>query len=362
MLRSIRLLRQTLVQMGRRQGRSSSNLKSAVHADPRTAGGQCMVFRSGYQATVGDSVCLCGVGVHSGEPATMTIHPGDEDTGIIFLRTNLPGARDVEIKAEWSSISATALCTVLGDPKGAFVSTVEHVLAALRAMGVDNALIEVDGPEVPIMDGSSTVFVDAIDSVGVVEQRKRRKVLRILKPVRVDAGDAFGELRPFAGSRFEVSIDYAHALIGHQVMHFDLSADAFRAEIARARTFGFLKDVEYLWANNFARGSSLENAVVMSDDGIMNPEGTRWADEFVRHKILDAIGDLALAGLPIEGCYRSHKGGHKLNFIMMKALFADSTAYEIVDMDEAKSRMRRQRALTQVNVSLEAATLLPETN
>jgi UDP-3-O-[3-hydroxymyristoyl] N-acetylglucosamine deacetylase len=337
------------------------NVVSVECADFWTAGGH-MVFRSGYQGTVGESVSLSGIGVHSGKAATMTIHPSDEDTGIIFLRTNLPASRDIEIKADWTSVSDTSLCTVLGDPKGAFVSTVEHALAALRALGVDNALIEVDGPEVPIMDGSSAAFIDAIDSVGVVQQSRRRKVLRILKPVRVDAGDAFGELRPHAGCRFEVSIDYAHGSIGHQAMVFDLTADGFRDEISRARTFGFLKDVERLWANNFALGSSLENAVVLGDDGIVNPEGARWADEFVRHKVLDSIGDLALAGLPIEGCYRSHKGGHRLNVAMMQALFADPTAYEIVDGRHAAERVRRDRSGDEVNVRLEAAALRPETN
>ena len=334
---------------------------SANCADFATAGGH-MVFRSGFQGTVGESVSLSGIGVHSGKPATMTIHPSDEDTGILFLRTNLPASRDIEIKAEWSSVTDTSLCTILGDLKGAYVSTVEHALAALRALGVDNALIEVDGPEVPIMDGSSAAFVDAIDSVGVVQQRARRKVLRILKPVRVEAGDCFGELRPHAGCRFEASIDYAHDAIGRQAMVFDVTADGFRKEIARARTFGFLKDVEHLWANNFALGSSLDNAVVLGDDGVMNIEGARWPDEFVRHKVLDAIGDLALAGLPIEGCYRSHKGGHRLNFTMMRALFADPSAYEIVDGRQSAERVRREHAADEVSVRLEAATLHPETN
>lgn len=343
--------------------------RSVVCADNWTAGGH-MVIRSGYQGTVGDSVSLSGVGVHSGEAATITIHPGDEDTGLIFLRTNLPGSRDIEIKADWSAVSATALCTVLGDPKGAFVSTVEHLLAALRALGVDNALIEVDGPEVPIMDGSSEPFIDAIDTVGVVEQTERRKVLRILKPVRVEAGDAFGELRPHPGSRFEVSIDYTHESIGHQELSVDLTPETFRTDIARARTFGFLKDVEFLLANNFARGSSLDNAVVLTDDGIMNMEGTRWSDEFVRHKILDSVGDLALSGYAIEGCYRSHKGGHKLNFTMLKALFADPSAYEIVEETSSQRTSTakpaaaswRDRGSDEVAVTLEAATLRPETN
>ena len=321
-----------------------------------------MANRSEYQATVADIVSLSGIGVHSGAAATLTIYPSDEDTGIIFQRVAMEGSRDVEIKADWSSISATALCTVLGDPKGAYVSTVEHLLAALRARGGDNALIEVDGPEVPIMDGSSSAFIDAIDSVGLTVQRKRRKVLRILKPVRVEAGDAFGELRPLEGCRFEVSIDYDHDSIGHQAIHFDMCADGFRKDISRARTFGFLKDVEQLWANNFALGSSLENAVVLGDNGIVNPEGSRWVDEFVRHKVLDAIGDLALAGMPIEGCYRSHKGGHRLNFTMMQALFADPSNYEIVDDSASNDLTRSERPVDEVSVRLEAATLRPETN
>ncbi|MGD1887351.1 MAG: UDP-3-O-acyl-N-acetylglucosamine deacetylase [Cohaesibacteraceae bacterium] len=321
-----------------------------------------MANRSEYQATVADIVSLSGIGVHSGAAATLTIYPSDEDTGIIFQRVAMEGSRDVEIKADWSSISATALCTVLGDPKGAYVSTVEHLLAALRALGVDNALIEVDGPEVPIMDGSSSAFIDAIDSVGLTVQRKRRKVLRILKPVRVEAGDAFGELRPLEGCRFEVSIDYDHDSIGHQAIHFDMCADGFRKDISRARTFGFLKDVEQLWANNFALGSSLENAVVLGDNGIVNPEGSRWVDEFVRHKVLDAIGELALAGMPIEGCYRSHKGGHRLNFTMMQALFADPSNYEIVDDSASNDLTRSERPVDEVSVRLEAATLRPETN
>lgn len=320
-----------------------------------------MAHRDEFQGTVQDAVTLSGIGVHSGAPASLTIHPADEDSGIIFLRTGLADGLDREIRASWSQISATALCTVLGDPQGAFVSTVEHLLAALRALGVDNALIEVDGPEVPIMDGSSADFVAAVDSVGVRRQGRRRKHLRILKPVRVEMGDAFGELRPHAGSRFEVSISYDDAVIGRQSVAFDLTEQTFRREIARARTFGFLKDVERLWANNFARGSSLDNAVVIGDEGVMNPEGTRWADEFARHKVLDSIGDLALAGMPIEGCYRSHKGGHRLNFAMLTALFADPTAFEIVEAP-ARPAARRDRAASEVNVSLAAATLRPVTN
>ena len=292
-----------------------------------------------------------------------TIYPSDEDTGIIFQRIAMEGARDVEIKAEWSRISATALCTVLGDPEGAYVSTVEHLLAALRAMGVDNAVIEVDGPEVPIMDGSSAAFIDAIESVGLTVQKKRRKVLRILKPVRVDAGDRVRRASParwLPVSR-SASITITTASATRPCISICVVMPSVRIS-PRARTFGFLKDVEHLWANNFALGSSLENAVVLGDEGIVNPEGARWADEFVRHKILDAIGDLSLAGMPIEGCYRSHKGGHRLNFTMMKALFDDPSNYEIVDDAARRDGVRSERTADEVNVRLEAATLRPETN
>ncbi|MEM6384011.1 MAG: UDP-3-O-acyl-N-acetylglucosamine deacetylase [Pseudomonadota bacterium] len=315
-----------------------------------------------HQNTVADTVSLSGIGVHSAAPATVTIHPADENSGLIFLRTGLSGQGDYEIRACWSEVSATALCTVLGDPKGAFVSTVEHLLAALRALGVDNALIEVDGPEVPIMDGSSAAFVHAIDAVGLTPQNASRKMIRVLKPVRVEKGDAYGELRPYDGSRFEVSIDYEGSCIGQQCVAFDLTAEGFRSEIARARTFGFLKDVEQLWANKFALGSSLENAVVLTDDGVMNAEGLRWNDEFARHKVLDAVGDLALAGLSIEGCYRSHKGGHGLNFMMLKALFSDPSAFEIVDAQGLPATAGRTRDVGEVAVSLAAATHRPSTN
>ncbi|HQF31643.1 MAG TPA: UDP-3-O-acyl-N-acetylglucosamine deacetylase [Hyphomicrobiales bacterium] len=282
---------------------------------------------TGFQTTVRDRVTLDGIGVHSGKPVSMSILPADADTGVVFLRTNLPGSRDVEIPANVRSVSATELCTVLGDMSGAFVATVEHLVAGLSGLGIDNVLIEIDGAEVPIMDGSAHDFVDAIDQVGIATLRTPRRYIKILKPIRVESGAAFGELRPYDGLRMEVEIDYPSALIGRQRFAADMTPAVFRRDVARARTFGFLSDVERLWAAGYALGSSLENSVVLAEDRIVNPEGLRWTDEFVRHKVLDAIGDLALAGAPILGCYRSYRGGHKLNSAMVAALFADPEAW-----------------------------------
>jgi UDP-3-O-[3-hydroxymyristoyl] N-acetylglucosamine deacetylase len=294
--------------------------------------------KSRAQRTLKQRVKLSGIGVHSGKPVSMTLCPADPDTGIIFLRTG-PGGTDVEIPAVSASVGATELCTVLGDPRGIHVATVEHLLAALVGLGVDNALIEIDGAEAPIMDGSARAFVDAIDQAGLATQKAPRRYLKILKPVRVEQGAAHAEFRPHDGSRFEVTIDFDCPAIGRQTMGVTLTPQVFRKEIARARTFGHMQDVERLWAAGFALGSSLENSVVISDGAVMNPEGLRYPDEFVRHKVLDAIGDLALAGAPIEGLYRSYRGGHKLNAAALSALLAQKDAWRLVsDLPERDSR------------------------
>lgn len=245
----------------------------------------------------------------------------------MFVRTD--GDRETEIPALHSNVVATELCTVIGRD-GVSVATIEHLMAALRALSVDNVTVEIDGPEMPIVDGCSADFVEAIDKAGLVSLDAPRKAIRILRPVRVENGDAFAEFVPFDGARYDVTIDFANPLIGRQSYVLDLDAATFRTEIARARTFGFMRDVEKLWAIGFALGSSLENSVAIGDDRILNPEGLRFADEFVRHKTLDAVGDLALAGLPFVGHFRSYKGGHKLNWLAVKALLADSANYEIV--------------------------------
>jgi UDP-3-O-[3-hydroxymyristoyl] N-acetylglucosamine deacetylase len=284
------------------------------------------------QTTLAQRVEIAGIGVHSGKPASLVLHPADVNTGIVFLRTGLASGVDRLIPARHNLVSATELCTIIGDQSSGAVSTIEHVLAALAGLNVDNVLIEIDGPEVPIMDGSAAPFVEAIDRAGLRRQAAPRRYLRVLKPVRVQQGRAWAELHPHkSGFRLEVEIDFNTPVIGRQKTAIDLDPQSFRKELARARTFGFMCDVEKLWQAGFALGASLDNTVALGDEGVVNPEGTRWPDEFSRHKTLDAVGDLALAGAPILGLYRSYMGGHRLNFSVLEALFADRTAYAFVE-------------------------------
>lgn len=288
-------------------------------------------MRYGHQTTLRASAVLSGIGVHNNKPVRLVLHPADPNSGISFLRTGLPGGREQSIVANWSKVSMTQLCTVIGNGTQAMVSTVEHLMAAFSGLGVDNALVEIDGPEVPIMDGSAADFVRAIDKVGIVSFSAPRRCIKVLKPVRIAHGDGFSELRPAArGFRLEVEIDFASALIGRQKHVIDLDPQRFRREISRARTFGFVSDVERLWQMGFALGSSLDNSVGMDGERVLNPEGLRYTDEFVRHKTLDAVGDLALAGAPIIGTYRSYRGGHKMNVAVLQALFSDDSAYAYV--------------------------------
>lgn len=283
-----------------------------------------------FQTTLGDDVTLSGIGVHSGQPVTLTLRPADADTGIVFVRTG-PAGQSREIRADVRSVTATEFATVLGDTHGPICSTAEHVLAALSALGVDNAIVEIDGPEVPIMDGSSDAFVAAIDQAGVVTLDETRRYIKVLKPVRVVRGDAFGELLPNdRGLRLEVAIEFNHPLVGRQSCDMDIDAATFRRELSRARTFGFMKDVAQLWSAGYALGANFDNTLVISEDRVLNADGLRFADEFARHKALDAIGDLALAGAPLLATYRSSRGGHKLNHAVLCALMADPTAWTYV--------------------------------
>lgn len=262
----------------------------------------------------------------------MTLHPAQAHHGIRLLRTGLENGTTSIIPARHDQVTSSELCTIVGKPDEGGVSTIEHVMAALYALGVDNALIEVDGPEMPILDGSSKPFVDAIDRVGLKRLDTPRRYLKILKPVRVEQGSKYSELLPFAdGFRLSVEILFDNPVIGHMTKTVDLNASVFRSEFAAARTFGFLKDVDHLRKAGLALGASLDNTVAIDGDHIMNPEGLRFPDEFVRHKLLDAVGDLSLAGLPIIGHYRSLSGGHRMNVAVLSALFADPTAYEVVE-------------------------------
>jgi len=282
----------------------------------------------GFQTTLRDRATITGLGVHSAIPAQIVLQPADADSGVVFLCTGLPGGRERLLEARRSNVTQTSLCTVLGDASGASIGTVEHLLAALSGLQIDNALIEIDGPETPIMDGSAAAFVDAIDQVGVVQQSRPRRCLKIMKPVRVERDGGYAELVPADhGLRLDIEIDFPSRAIGRQRRVFDIDPITFRREIARARTFGFVSDVQKLWQAGFALGSSLENSIAIDGDEILNPEGLRYADEFVRHKALDAIGDLSLAGAPIIGLYRAYRPGHKLNAMALEALFKDRSAY-----------------------------------
>lgn len=296
----------------------------------------------GFQTTIAAPLTLTGIGVHSGREVSITLQPAEAGTGIMFVRQHDDGSTS-EYRAVSAHVGNTDLCTVLGTNPARSVATIEHVMAALYALGLDNVVVEVDGAEMPIMDGSSEVFIDAIEQIGIVSLGVKRRYIRVTKPVRIESGASWSEFLPYDGTRFEVEIDFDSKLIGRQKWEGDLTAETFKRELSRARTFGFMRDVERLWAAGFALGSSLENSVVISDDDtVINVEGLRYEkDEFVRHKTLDAVGDLALAGAQFIGCYRSYRGGHKMNANALKALLSDPTAYEVV---EAPSRSHQVRA------------------
>ena len=283
---------------------------------------------------------MSGIGVHSGENVSISFHSADPDTGIVFNR-HLPSGDVVSVRAVSSQVGSTDLCTLLGTAPDRSIATVEHLMAALYALGVDNISIDLDGSEVPIMDGSASVFIEALDTAGLVNHAVKRRYIRVIKPVRIEMGGSWAEFTQHNGTRFEIDIDFESPLIGRQSWKGEVTADTFRRELSRARTFGFMRDVERLWASGHALGSSLENSVVIGDDDkVINIEGLRFRDEFARHKTLDAVGDLALAGAQFIGCYRSYRGGHKLNALALRALLADKSAYEVVEAPARRDTVR----------------------
>ncbi len=315
-------------------------------------------MKGAKQTTLREEVAVSGIGVHSGLPVTLTLHPADDDTGIVFQRVTADGAIEREIRADVRAVTATEFATVLGDASGPLCSTAEHLLAALRGLNVDNVVVEIDGPEVPIMDGSAAPFVEALDQAGLTARALPRRYIEVLKPIRVSKGEAFGELRPYEhGFRVEAEIEFDHPLIGRQALALDVDPDSFRREIARARTFGFMKDVAKLWSAGYALGASFDNTLVVTEDRVLNPEGLRFADEFVRHKALDALGDLALAGHPLLAAYRTVRGGHKLNHAVLSALMADTSAWRVV---EALDTVRRPRGHAGVAAGLVAPAYGPD--
>ncbi len=311
-------------------------------------------FFGARQTTIAREVELVGTGVHSGAPVSVILHPAEADSGLRFVVTD--NTRLVaDIAADVRNVKNLTLCTVIGDENGVTVSTVEHLLAALRGLGVDNCFIEIDSKEVPIMDGSSAPFVEAIDEVGIRELSAPRKFIKVLKPIRVQDGDCWGELVPHNGFHLDVEIEFDTPVIGRQRLAFEMSPGVFRNELSRARTFGFMSDVERLWKAGLALGANLNNTVAIGDGRILNRDGLRCPQEFVRHKMLDAVGDLSLAGQPLLGAYRSVRGGHRLNSHVLQALFADDTAWTLVQAPRV-----RDVPTVEVGYSASAAVALAE--
>ena len=284
---------------------------------------------SGVQRTLRNSIGCVGTGLHSGARVSLTLHPAAPGSGISFKRRDRP--ESAPILASYDRVCDTTMCTTLGEASGVRVMTVEHLMAAFAACEIDNALVEVSGPEIPIMDGSAQPFVFLIECAGIVAQDAPRSVIEVLKPVAVEAHGKQVMLEPGPGFVIDCGIEFDHPLIRSQAMAFAFDPDAFRSDIARARTFGFAERVEELWSRGLALGGSLKNAVVVSRDRVLNEEGLRFADEFVRHKVLDTIGDLYLAGGPIRGRFTGRCGGHAMHNKLLRALFADHTAWRYGD-------------------------------
>jgi UDP-3-O-[3-hydroxymyristoyl] N-acetylglucosamine deacetylase len=294
-------------------------------------------MRATYQTTLAERIDLMGRGVHGGTQTRVSLLPAEPDTGIVFVKADVAG-KNRRIALSPEAVRNTDFATVLGDENGTLCSTVEHLLATFVGLGVDNVVVEVEGGEVPIFDGSALPFIEAIEAAGLERQAAPRHYLKVLKPIRVTQGRATGALLPYdAGFRVEIEIDFDHALIGRQRYAATLSPDTFRGDLAPARTFGFMSDVAKLWSAGYALGASLENTVCLAEDRILNPGGLRFSDEFVRHKALDAVGDLALAGLPILGRYQSVCGGHKLNAAVVAALTADRSAWTVVEAPRVRA-------------------------
>lgn len=286
-----------------------------------------------YQHTVATTAICAGTGLHSGERVRLSIRPAPAGSGIVFVRTDVTD-KDNRVAARADAVPVSQLCTVIRNAEGVSVSTIEHLMAALAALNIDNAVIEVDGPELPIMDGSSRLFVQLLDRAGRRRQEAPRQYLEILSPIEVTEGDKHARLLPADAFEVAFEIDFASAAIGHQAVDLVVDEDSFRWELADCRTFGFLQDVEALRAKGLARGGTMENAVVVDGDRVLNPEGLRRHDEFVRHKALDAVGDLYVLGAPILGRFEGYKAGHALNNKLARALLAQPQAWRLRALSE----------------------------
>jgi len=287
------------------------------------------------QRTINKSVEIIGIGLHKGIPVKMILEPLDEDMGIIFYRSD----EAVSIPLTPENVIDTKMATVIGKD-GVVISTIEHLLSALYAYGIDNMRIVLDNDEIPILDGSSSGFCMLLDEVGIKKQSKNKKALLIKREVEVKIDHKFVKLKPSNHIIYDFSIDFDHPSIGEQEFRFDYSIEDYKENISRARTFGFLHEVQYLRSIGLAKGGSLENAIVLDDQKILNPEGLRYDDEFVKHKILDAIGDMSLLGYTMIGEYNAHAGSHHLNHLLTKELLKDPANYEIVELESVKTEAK----------------------
>lgn len=294
------------------------------------------------QRTIKETVSATGIGLHSGSKVTVTFRPAPADTGIIYTRTDLNP--HVSIKCEPEAVRDTQLCTALVNLDGVRISTVEHLTAALSAMGIDNLFIDVNAPELPVMDGSAQPFIYLLESTGIQELPTPKKFMHVVKKVRVEDGDKWAEITPSDGFSLDLTIDFNHPAMDRELQHFhlDFSGKSFVKELARARTFCFMRDVEYMHAHNLALGGSLENAVVLDDYRVINPEGLRYPNEFVKHKMLDAVGDLYMNGHSILGSFKAYKTGHKLNNMLLRAVLANASNYELIAIE---GRTEQQNAI-----------------
>ena len=284
------------------------------------------------QRTLKSSTRTTGVGLHTGEKVAMTLRPAHPNTGIVFRRIDL--AKPVDIRAEAHRVSDARLCSTL-EQDGVRVATVEHLMSAFAGLGIDNAYVDLTGPEVPIMDGSAGPFVFLIQSAGIEEQPAAKRFMRMLRTVQVDEGGKWARLEPFEGFRLSFSIDFEHPVLERsaQAATVDFAETSYVKEVARARTFGFMQDVETLRSDGLALGGSLENAIVMDEYRVLNVDGLRYVDEFVKHKVLDALGDLYLIGHPIVGAFSAHKSGHALNNQLARRVLAERDAWEWVSYE-----------------------------
>ena len=286
-----------------------------------------------FQRTLKQPVSFVGLGLHSGIKSRITLRPCNDATGIFFRRKDVP-AHQALIAARWYKVTDTTLSTGLSNLYGVSVSTVEHLMAALRLCGIDNLEIEVDGPEIPIMDGSARPFVDTLTSIGTRPINQPRKAIWIHKTIEVRDGESYALLLPDTQSRVTVSIDFKESVIGAQTLSVNIDDQSLHQCVAPARTFGFMDQIEDLRGKGLALGGSLNNAILVDNHRIVNPDGLRFEDEFVRHKVLDAIGDLSLIGLPVIGHYHAFKSGHLLNKLLINKLLGDKSAWSYITMDE----------------------------